>query len=89
LKEVDKFFVDLSKGESLTIVFIYPISGQMMGPWKEGEKMVLSFQCCCNSCKDKCLISGEKGECGFGSYDSLAPEFGTYETIKELAQSKK
>ena len=90
LEEVDKFFVNLGKKENLTVVFVYPISGQMMGPWKEGEKMVLSFQCCCDTCKDKCLIQGDqKGKCGFGSYDSLAPEFETYETIKKLAQSKK
>ena len=89
LENVDRFFVDLSKKENLTIAFIYPISGQMMGPWKEGEKVILSFQCCCDTCKDKCLISGEKeGICGFGSYDALAPEFETYETIKNLAQSK-
>jgi len=89
LEKVDKFFANLSKKENLTIIFVYPVSGQMIGPWKEGEKMVLSFQCCCNTCKDRCLISGEKGECGFGSYDALAPEFETYKTIKELAQKKK
>ena len=90
LKKVDKFFVDLSKKENSAIVFIYPISGQMMGPWKEGEKIVLSFQCCCDTCKDRCLIPGDqKGKCGFGSYDALATEFETYETMKELAQKKK
>ncbi|HDM32142.1 MAG TPA: hypothetical protein ENG32_02170, partial [bacterium] len=89
LEKADKFFVDLSEKENVTIVFVYPVSGQMMGPWKEGEKKTLSFQCCCSTCKDKCLISGEKGECGFGSYDALAPEFETYETIKELTQRKK
>jgi len=38
LEKADKFFVNLSKKENLTIVFVYPVSGQMMGPWKEGEK---------------------------------------------------
>ncbi|OQX55879.1 MAG: hypothetical protein B5M53_03620 [Candidatus Cloacimonas sp. 4484_209] len=89
LEKADKFFINLSKKENLTIVFVYPISGQMMGPWKEGERKVLSFECCCNTCKDRCLISGEKDECGFGSYDALAPEFETYETIKDLAHKKK
>jgi len=90
LEKADKFFVNLSKKENLTIVFVYPVSGQMMGPWKEGEKMVLSFQCCCDTCRDKCLILGDqKGKCGFGSYDALAPEFETYETIKNLAYIKK
>ena len=90
LEIADKFFVDLSKKENLTVVFVYPISGQMMGPWKENERKILSFQCCCETCKNKCLIPGDQKEkCGFGSYDALAPEFETYETIKKLAKSKK
>ena len=32
LEIADKFFVNLSKKENLTVVFVYPISGQMMGP---------------------------------------------------------
>ena len=32
-------------------------------------------------------LTGEKG-CGFSFYDSLAPEFQTYETIVELAKNK-
>lgn len=31
----------------------------------------------------------EKEKCGFGSYDALASEFETYDTIKELALEKK
>jgi len=89
LEIADKFFVNLSKKENLTIVFVYPISGQMMGPWKEGEGMVLSFRCCCDACKERCLIHGDqKGRCGFGSYDALAPEFNVYEIIKKLAINK-
>ena len=90
LEKADKFFVNLSKRENLTIVFVYPVSGQMMGPWREGEEKILSFQCCCNTCRDRCLIPGDRpDECGFGSYDSLAPEFETYETMKKLAKKKK
>ncbi|RLE90371.1 MAG: hypothetical protein DRJ46_04060 [Thermoprotei archaeon] len=33
-------------------------------------------------------VFGE-GRCGFPVYDSLAPEFQTYETIRELAQSRR
>jgi len=69
LRKVDKSFLNLSKKENLPIIFVYPLSGQMMGPWKEEEKRVLSFG-------------------SFGSYDALAPEFETYETIKGLAQNK-
>ncbi|HDJ66672.1 MAG TPA: hypothetical protein ENF33_03045 [Nitrososphaeria archaeon] len=90
MEKVDKFFVNLSKKENLTIVFVYPVSGQMMGPWRESEEKILSFRCCCDTCKDRCLIPGDQpGEYGFGSYDSLAPEFETYETMKKLAQEKK
>jgi len=80
LRYLDNF---LSK---YNILFSYPVFGLYMGPWTEEsycKQKILSWQ---NICWQ--TLIGEKG-CGFPLYDSLAPEFQTYETIKELALKKK
>jgi len=64
------------------VLFSYPVFGLDMGPWEKGERKTLSWE-------NKCWVTltGESG-CGFPFYDSLAPEFKTYDTIKELAQNR-
>ena len=64
------------------VLFSYPVFGLYMGPWEKGEEKVLSWEDICWE-----TLMGEKG-CGFSFYDSLAPEFQTYETIVELAENR-
>ena len=64
------------------VLFSYPVFGLYMGPWEKGEEKILSWEDICWE-----TLTGEKG-CGFSFYDSLAPEFQTYETIAELAENR-
>jgi len=65
------------------VLFSYPVFGLYMGPWEENEAKILSW-------REVCWVNvfGEE-RCGFPVYDSLAPEFQTYETIRELAQRRR
>jgi len=65
------------------VLFSYPVFGLYMSPWEENEAKTLSW-------REVCWVNvfGEE-RCGFPVYDSLAPEFQTYETIRELAQSRR
>jgi len=64
------------------VLFSYPVFGLDMGPWEKGERKTLSWKNIC-----WVTLTGESG-CGFPFYDSLAPEFKTYDTIKKLAQNR-
>jgi len=64
------------------VLFSYPVFGLDMGPWEKGEEKVLSWEDICWE-----TLTGQSG-CGFPFYDSLAPEFQTYETIVELAENR-
>ncbi|RLF88642.1 hypothetical protein DRN46_06770, partial [Thermococci archaeon] len=77
------------------ILFSYPVFGLYMGPWEKNETKVLAWRSVCWETltkPDALIISypfSEKEGCGFEIYDSLAPEFQTYGTIKELIQKRK
>ncbi|HDM89093.1 MAG TPA: hypothetical protein ENG65_03790 [Candidatus Bathyarchaeota archaeon] len=64
------------------VLFSYPVFGLYIGPWDKGERKTLSRE---NKCR--VTLTGESHR-GFHFYDSLAPEFKTYDTIKELAQNR-
>jgi len=65
------------------VLFSYPVFGLYMSPWEENEAKTLSW-------REVCWVNvfGEE-RCGFPVYYSLTPEFQTYETIRELAQSRR
>jgi len=65
------------------VLFSYPVFGLYMGPWEENEAKIFSW-------REICWVNvfGEERS-RFPEYDSLAPEFQTYETIRELAQSRR
>jgi len=65
------------------VLFSYPVFGLYMGPWRKNETKILSWRRIC-----WVNVFGEEN-CGFSLYDSLAPEFQTYETIRELAQKRR
>ena len=62
--------------------FSYPVFSLYMGPWRKNETKIFLW-------KEICWVNvfGEEN-CGFSVYDSLAPEFQTYEIIRELAQKR-